>query len=173
MDIQSQQQIYALCTLAKICSDAPILQKHRRTMVDTAIRAASNIVTAESTVVYNSTASILQWGVWWSERALLLYNQLRSGKTHRQTTHSKINGKRPWTVEHQYPLNIIKHEIYNGADVEYIVDWMNTYGRAVIILHEENRLLLQSCKTLEEAHNRYANIVIVRHPHFDQQKEAG
>jgi hypothetical protein len=171
MDIESQQQIYELCTLAKLCSDAPILQKHRRTMVDTAIRAASNIVTAESTAVYNSTASILQWCPWWSERALHLYYQLRSGKTHRQTSHIRIDGKRPWTVEHEYPLNIIKHEIYNGASVEYIVNWMNTYGRAVVILHEENRLLLQSCKTLEEANNRYANIVIVRHPHFEVKYE--
>lgn len=163
---EAQHQIVTLCSLAKLCSDAPLEQKHRRTLVDTALRAASNIITAESTAVYNSTASILQWGVWWSEAALNLYNQLRGGKSHRQTAHIRINGKRPWTVEHRYPLNIIKHEIYSGADVEYIVDWMMRYGAATVVLHEENKSLLQSCKTLEEAHNRYENIVIVRHPHF-------
>jgi hypothetical protein len=42
-----------------------------------------------------------------------------------------------------------------------------------VILHEENKLLLQSCKTEEEAQHRYENITIVRHPHFEQQKEAG
>ena len=84
MDQQSQHQIYALCDLARLCNDAPILQKHRRTMVDTAIRAASNIVTAECTAVYNSTASILQWCPWWSERALQLYQQLKGHRTHRQ-----------------------------------------------------------------------------------------
>ncbi len=173
MDQQSQDQIYALCELARICSDAPILQKHRRTMVDTAIRAASNIVTAECTAVYNSTASILQWCPWWSERALQLYQQLKGHRTHRQTSHIRINGKRPWTVEHEYPVNIIKHRINNGASTDEIVSWMNKYGRAVVILHEENKLLLQSCKTETEAQHRYENITIVRHPHFEQQKEAG
>lgn len=173
MDRDSHDQIYALCNLARICSDAPILQKHRRTMVDTAIRAASNIVTAESTAVYNSTASILQWCPWWSERALDLYHQLKGHRTHRQTSHIRINGKRPWTVEHRYPLNIIKHEIYNGASVDYIVDWMMRYGAATVVLHEENKSLLQSCKTLQEAQHRYENITIVRHPYFEQQLEAG
>lgn len=169
MDRDSHDQIYALCNLARICSDAPILQKHRRTMVDTAIRAASNIITAETLSVYNSTASILQWCPWWSERALDLYQQLRSGKTHRQTAHIRINGKRPWTVEHPYPVNIIKHRIYNGASTVEIVDWMLQYGRAVVILHEENKSLVQSCKTEAEAHNRYENIRIVRHPVFEKQ----
>lgn len=163
---EALHQITTLCSLAKTCSDAPLEQKHRRTLVDAALRASSNIITAESTAVYNSTASILQWGVWWSERALYLYNQLRGSKSHRQTAHIRINGKRPWTVEHRYPLNIIKHEIYNGASVDYIVDWMMCYGAATVILHEENKILLRSCKTLQEAQHRYENIVIVRHPHF-------
>lgn len=168
MDETSLDQIYQLCNLARICSDAAILQKHRRTLVDTAIRAASNIVTAENLLVYNSTASILQWCPWWSERALQLYQQIRGHRTHRQTAHSRIDGKRPWTVEHRYPLNIIKHRIYNGASTDEIVTWMLRYGRSAIVLHEENRLLLQSCKTEEEAYNRYENINIIRHPHFEK-----
>ena len=169
MDQQCYDQIYALCNLAKICNDAPILQKHRRTMVDAAIRAASNIVTAESISVYNSTDSILQWGVWWSERALHLYQQIKGHRTHRQTTNIRIDGKRPWTVEHEYPVNIIKHHIYNGYLTDEIVSWMLRYGRAVVVLHEENKLLMQSCKTETEAQHRYENISIVRHPHFEKK----
>lgn len=159
-----------LQSLAQICrniSDSPIEHRYRRSLVDAAVRAASTIVSTGGTKAFCSTGSILQWNRFWSDEAIDLYYNLKGSKTHRQTVHVRIDGRRPWTLEHRYPLNIIKHEIYDGASPQAIVDWMIQYGYSVVILHSQQPEL-QSCKTLEAAKDRYANISFKVHPHFEQ-----
>ena len=169
------EQIYEWCRLAHVAQNSSLLHKYSRTIIDSCIRGASNIETCGSTSVHCNTSSILQWGRWWSESALQHYNAVREqltvtrkGKppTHLQITNYRENGKRPWTVEHRYPLNIIKQRVYAGASVEEIYTWIKAYGVAVIILHTENATLQSYTKTEKEAQDRYQNITILQHPNF-------
>ena len=80
-------------------------------------------------------------------------------------------GKRWWTVEHQYPILIPKCGIVDEAWSEsYLIDWMMEFGKATIVTQPENARLTNHTKSMEEAATRYsdANIHICRHPQFDE-----
>ena len=175
-----EQQVYEHCRLAHHINLSQLQNKYKLNVIDKCLRGASDVATANNLTVSNWTGSILQWCQRWSERALDQYWEAqrvltseREGKppTHRQVTFYRLpNGKRPWIVEHQYPFKIIKEHVQAGATVDFIYDWIWEYGRATILLKEEDPDLLY-CKTEEEAHGRYDHVKIVHHPHFIEQKD--
>jgi len=176
-----EQQVWEWCSIARYAADTSLIHKYKLTALDRAVRGASDIATAQNLTVFNSTQSILQHCRRWSDKAIKEYYRAyevltheRGGKppTHRQTTQFRENGKRPWIVEHPYPIKIIKDNIIAGYSTQQIYDWIWEYGTSVILLREEDPKMT-TCKTVEEAHSRYDHIKILDHPHFSEHKEAG
>ncbi len=176
-----QRDVDHLLHLAWYSNQLEINRKYSYNMVDKALRSASDVLSAECTNVVNNTASVLQWCKWWSHDALDTYwtvkeslTEQRGGKppTHRQVTQARDEqGKRWWTVEHQYPILIPKCGIVDEAWSEsYLIDWMMEFGKATIVTQPENSRLTNHTKSMEEAATRYsdANIHICRHPQFDE-----
>ena len=173
-----------LIHLAWYSAQLPINRKFAYNMVDKALRSASDVLSAECDNVVNNTMSMIQWCRQWSHDALDCYwtikdelTELRGGKppTHRQICNYRDEaGKRPFTVEHEYPILIPKKGVLDDHWTEdELRDWMWQYGRATIITQAENARLLNHTEVMEVAQKRYsdASIVICQHPHFQQAAE--
>jgi hypothetical protein len=172
-------EVNKLVHIAHYSTQINLNRKFAYNIVDRALRAASDILSAESLNVVNNTASVIQWTKWWSDQALHQYwqikdrlTELRNGKppTHRQITQWRdALGKRPFTVEHEYPILIPKKGVLDDKWTEQqLKDWMFQYGRATIITQEENARLLSHTADMQIARKRYsdAKITICDHPHF-------
>lgn len=168
-----------LVHLAWYATTLKLDRKFKYNIIDRSLRGASDIISAESTSVVNNTASVLQWTKWWSDGALQVYWQIRDelteqrkGKppTHRQITQWRDpQRKRPFTVEHEYPILIPKKGVLDDGWTEAeLQDWMFQYGRATIITQAENARLLNHTADMQIARKRYvdASITICDHPHF-------
>lgn len=179
-----RREAESLLHLAHYTTTLQLDRKFKYNIIDRTLRAASDIISAESTRVVNNTASVLQWTKWWSSDALFQYweiceelTSIRNGKppTHRQITQYRdANGKRPFTVEHEYPILIPKKGVLDDRWTnQQLNDWMFQYGRATIITQEENARLLSHTADMQIARKRYsdASIVICDHPHFQQAAE--
>ena len=156
-------------------------RKFAYNLVDRALRAASDVLSAECVNVVNNTASVIQWTTQWSEAAMdeyaridALLTEKRGGKppTHRQITQWRdCRGKRPFTVEHEYPILIPKKGVLDDKWTEEQLNvWMWKYGRATIITHPENDRLLNHKADMQIASKRYktANINVLNHPNFKE-----
>ena len=174
-----EQEVDKLIHVAYYTTTLGMNRKFAYNLVDRALRAASDILSARCVNVVNNTASVLQWTVQWSEAAYDKYQQInkrltekRDGKppTHRQITQWRdAYSKRPFTVEHEYPILIPKKGVLDDRWTEQeLKDWMWKYGRATIITHPENDRLLNHTADMQIARKRYsdAKIIICNHPHF-------
>lgn len=154
-------------------------RKFAYNIVDKALRGASDIISSECLNVVNNTMSVIQWCRQWSHDALDEYwtirdilTEERGGKppTHRQICNWRnYAGKRPFTVEHEYPILIPKKGVLDDGWTETnLRDWMYQYGRATIITQVENARLLNHTADMQIAAKRYATggIIICQHPHF-------
>ena len=172
-------EVNKLVHIAHYSTQINLNRKFAYNIVDRALRAASDILSAESLNVVNNTASVIQWCRQWSDQALHEYwtirdelTETRNGKppTHRQICNYRdINRKRPFTVEHEYPVLIPKKGILDdGWTEDQLRDWMYKYGRATIITQAENARLLNHTADQQIAAKRYstAKILICQHPHF-------
>jgi hypothetical protein len=168
-----------LIHLAWYSAQLPINRKFAYNMVDKALRSASDVLSAECDNVVNNTMSVLQWCRQWSHGALDCYwtikdelTEQRGGKppTHRQICNYRDEqGKRPFTVEHEYPILIPKRGVLDDHWTEEALrDWMWQYGRATIITQAENSRLLNHTDDQQIAAKRYetGGVVICQHPHF-------
>ncbi|MGA1771929.1 MAG: hypothetical protein ACO39T_06630 [Flavobacteriaceae bacterium] len=173
-----------LIHIAWYSTQLDINRKFAYNMVDKALRSASDILSCECDNVVNNTMSVIQWCRQWSHDALDYYwtikdelTELRGGKppTHRQICNYRDeHGKRPFTVEHEYPILIPKKGVLDNHWTEtQLRDWVWQYGRATIITQAENARLLNHTEVMEVAQKRYsdASIVICQHPHFQQAAE--
>lgn len=174
-----QQDVDGLIHLAWYSAQAPVLRKFAYNMTDRALRSASDVLSAECQNVVNNTMSVIQWCRQWSEAALHQYAHInrilteeRQGKppTHRQICQWRDeHGKRPFTVEHEYPILIPKKGVLDrGWTEEMLRDWMWEFGRATIITQAENQRLLAHTEDQHVAAKRYSDggVVICQHPHF-------
>jgi len=179
-----QQDVDGLIHLAWYCAHAPVLRKFAYNMVDRSLRSASDVLSAECQNVVNNTMSVIQWCRWWSHDALDEYwtirdrlTEERAGKppTHRQICQWRdANGKRPFTVEHEYPILIPKKGVLDRGWTEAeLRDWMWQYGRATIITHAENQRLLAHTEDQAIAAKRYSEggVVVCQHPHFVEPRD--
>ena len=154
-------------------------RKFAYNMVDKALRSASDVLSCECDNVVNNTMSVIQWCRQWSCNALDEYwkirdilTEQREGKppTHRQICNWRDeHGKRPFTVEHEYPILIPKKGVLDDKWTETrLNEWMWQYGRATIITQAENARLLNHTADQAIAAKRYINggVVICQHPHF-------
>tara|TARA_A100001015_G_scaffold291635_1_gene366040 strand:+ start:400 stop:945 length:546 start_codon:yes stop_codon:yes gene_type:complete len=176
-------EVNKLVHIAHYSTQINLNRKFAYNIVDRALRAASDILSAESLNVVNNTASVIQWCRQWSDQALHEYwtirdelTETRNGKppTHRQICNYRdINRKRPFTVEHEYPILIPKKGILDdGWTEDQLRVWMYKYGRATIITQAENARLLNHTADMQIAAKRYdnASITICDHPHFGDDK---
>lgn len=174
-----RRDVDTLIHIAYYSTQINLNRKFAYNIVDKALRSASDIISAECLNVVNNTMSVIQWCKQWSDQALHEYWQIkdilteeRGGKppTHRQICNYRdLNRKRPFTVEHEYPILIPKRGVLDDHWTEdQLRDWMWRYGRATIITHAENDRLLNHTADQQIAAKRYktANIVICKHPHF-------
>lgn len=174
-----QQDVDQLIHLAWYSTQLNLNRKFAYNIVDRALRAASDILSAECDNVVNNTMSVIQWCRQWSEAALHQYTHInsilteqREGKppTHRQICNWRdSSGKRPFTVEHEYPILIPKKGVLDlNWTEETLRDWMWQYGRATIITQAENQRLLNHTDDQGIAAKRYSEggVVICQHPHF-------
>ena len=105
---------------------------------------------------------------------LMLYLPKREAESH-QLIDKLLNGemlgeRRPFTVEHEYPILIPKKGVLDDHWTENeLNDWMWKYGRATIITHPENDRLLNHTADMQIASKRYsvAGIKTVYHPNFN------
>ena len=176
------EEVDKLIHVAHYCTTLQMNRKFAYNLVDRSLRAASDILSAQCTNVVNNTASVIQWTTQWSEEAMIEYDRIkaqlterRGGKppTHRQITQWRdVRGKRPFTVEHEYPILIPKKGVLDDKWTENeLNEWMWKYGRATIITHPENARLLNHTDCMEIASKRYktANIKTLKHPTFAQE----
>ena len=179
MDKLWEQEVDKLIHVAYYATTLGMNRKFAYNLVDRALRAASDVLSAECVNVVNNTASVIQWTTQWSEAAMAEYARIdalltekRSGKppTHRQITQWRdVRGKRPFTVEHEYPILIPKKGVLDDKWTETrLNEWMWKYGRATIITHPENDRLLNHTADMQIASKRYsvAGIKTVYHPNF-------
>jgi len=177
-----EQEVDKLIHVAHYTGTLGMNRKFAYNLVDRALRAASDVLSAQCINVVNNTASVIQWTVQWSEAAFDEYQRIdallteeRSGKppTHRQITQWRdASNKRPFTVEHEYPILIPKKGVLDDRwTEEELTVWMWKYGRATIITHPENARLLNHTDCMEIASKRYktANIKTLKHPTFAQE----
>lgn len=176
-----QQQQLILCDLAHEVAQRDLVLKYKKMSIAHIIRQASDLQSSQSLDVYNSTSSMLQHCRRWSDRAIDLYTQInrtlteqRGGKppSHRQCTQWRDSrGKRPFLVEHEYPLQIIRHHILEDQfHTTDIFNWIQQYGAATVILHEEDPPLI-TCVREHEAKDRYKHIRTRTHPHFSPKDD--
>jgi len=178
-----KRDVDVLIHSAWYCAQLPCNRKFAYNLVDRALRSASDVLSSECDNVVNNTMSVIQWCRAWSEAALHEYSQIqttlteeRAGKppTHRQICNWRTrSGKRPFTVEHEYPILIPKKGVLdNGWTEDALRDWMWKYGAATIITQEENARLLNHTEDMSIASRRYedAHIKRRRHPHFDSSQ---
>ena len=168
-----EQQAYVYLQIAWHTALSPLEVKYRKSIIDKLLRGCSDILSSRSLSCVSNTSSAIQWYCWWSERAIEMYEsqakQLthsRGGRapTHRQVCDARVQGKRCFTVEHQYPIAIPKQGLIDGWTFDELVDWMWEYGCGTIVTQEENSQLTQWTLNMEEAEQRYANIVRTPHP---------
>lgn len=173
------KDVEELIHIAHYSTTLKLDRKFKYNIVDKALRSASDILSAESLRVVNNTASVIQWCKQWSQAALYRYEEIderltsaRDGKppTHRQICEWRDEfRKRPFTVEHEYPILIPKKGVLDDHWTEsQLREWMFEFGRATIITQEENARLLNHTADMQIAAKRYANakIFVKQHPHF-------
>lgn len=178
------EEVDKLLHVAHYCTTLQMNRKFAYNLVDRSLRAASDVLSAQCTNVVNNTASVLQWTTQWSEEAITEYDRIkgelterRAGKppTHRQITQWRdIRGKRPFTVEHEYPILIPKKGVLDDHWTEQeLKDWMWKYGKATIITHPENDRLLNHTADMQIAAKRYstAGIKTVHHYNFNDTND--
>jgi len=172
-------EVDKLVHIAYYSTQISLDRKFAYNIVDRALRAASDIISSECLNVVNNTMSVIQWCKQWSDQALHEYWQIRdilteerggNPQTHRQICNWRdSNRKRPFTVEHEYPILIPKKGVLDDGWTETeLRDWMYQFGRATIITHAENSRLLSHTADQQIAAKRYstAKILICQHPHF-------
>lgn len=146
MEIDSNDwraQYLSLLRCAHYTSRQPLLRHYRASLIDRTIRAASDILSCETTRVHNNTASVIQWCLLWTHSAQRAYLS-NTQSTHRKTCDLRhSDNKRFFAVEHPHPLADIKRQVLGGCSFDALVDWMDAYGRAVIITQAELQVLPQ------------------------------
>lgn len=149
-----------LLRLAYYIAQLDLMRHYKISMLDKAIRSASDILSCESTRVHNNTGSMLQWCLRWTEDAQRIYWENKKS-THRITTQGRdANGKRLWAVEHPHPLKNVKDLLLEGCSYDTFIEWMKEYGHAVIVSQAELAKLPQL------GNNRYEQFDI-RYSRFD------
>jgi hypothetical protein len=179
-----KREVDKLVHIAYYSTQISLDRKFAYNIVDRALRAASDIISAECLNVVNNTMSVIQWCRQWSDQALHEYwtirdvlTEERAGKppTHRQICNYRDTArKRPFTVEHEYPILIPKKGVLDDQWTETeLRDWMYQFGRATIITQAENQRLLNHTADMQIAAKRYstASIIICQHPHFHKAAE--
>ena len=136
-------QYTTLLQIAWYCAQQPLRRSYKLQMVDRALRAASDILSSETTRVHNNTGSCIQWCLLWTHSAQKLYLDNRQS-THRKTCDLRhANSKRFFSVEHPHPLKTVKTDLLDGMDYDTLVEWMESKGRAVIVTQDELAILPQ------------------------------
>lgn len=126
-----------LMRLAHHIASLDLMRHYKVAMMDKAVRAASDILSCETTRVHNNTSSMIQWCLQWTEDAQRIYWENKKS-THRITTFGRDNtGKRLWSVEHPFPLKNVKDLLLNGCSYDTFEEWMIEFGRAVIVSQAE------------------------------------
>jgi len=181
--MQWKHDVDQLIHLAWYSTQLNLNRKFAYNMVDKALRSASDVLSCECENVVNNTMSVIQWCHQWSHNALDQYWAIKDKLTHERKgkppTHRQICnwrdalGKRPFTVEHEFPILIPKKGVLDNQWTEdQLRTWMWQYGRATIITQAENARLLNHTDDMQVAKTRYKSggVVICSHPHFFETK---
>jgi len=147
--------------------NAPISINAIKMTIDKDYRTISDLISCEEHEVSHNTSYMIRNCKWWSKKAVELFNNIDDKFS--KKCDFKINGKRAFTVEHEYPVGIIKNMIVNKQfnSAEEIEDHIKKYAKNIIVTLDENIYLTansKSANTITEAETRYskAGIEVVR-----------
>lgn len=91
----------------------------------------------------------------WTAGARDLYMSLEG--SHKVRMDSRTGKKLNFTLEHEVPIEVMWQLLDTFENEDDVLDFMNEYGHMTIVTADENKRLVQSVKTLEEASKRYAD----------------
>ena len=142
---------------------ADISLNAKKKAIDVDYRIITDLISCESSHVSHHTPYIIRNCKWWSKKAIEIFNNTEGSFADKCNV--KINGKRAYSVEHEYPVGIIKNMIVKKLfkTEKEVYNHIKKYGRVIIVSHEENYQLSwkqKTANTIEEAHNRYNQIGI-------------
>ena len=142
---------------------ADISLNAKKKAIDMDYRIITDLISCRLKSVSHSTPYIIKNCKWWSKKAVELFSKTEG--TISERCNLKINGKRAYSVEHEYPVGIIKNKIVNKQfkSQQEIVNYIKEYGRVIIVHCDENYRLTvnqKTANTIEEAHNRYNKVGI-------------
>lgn len=142
----------------------------KKKAIDIDARLCSDVLSCDSAYATHTTEWVLANCIWWSKNAQeyfwdeQIYNK---DKTEARTVRQRRKGyvkngsRRVFTVEHEYPLGILKSKVINKQfeSVDDVKKYLKKYNKVTVITHEENNELrwkgLNSATTIEEAVDRY------------------
>lgn len=152
--------------------NAPISVNAIKMTIDKDYRTISDLISCEQFQVSHNTAFMIRNCKWWSKKAVELFSSI-DDKFNKKCDF-KINDKRAFTVEHEYPVGIMKNMIVNKLfnSAEEVEGFIKKYAKNIIVTLDENIYLTansKSANTITEAETRYskAGIEVVR---FDPRK---
>lgn len=131
----------------------------KNSAVDRDARIISDFLGTGKQVVTHNTYFMIKHCDMWSEKAIEKYLSLEG--SHAWRCSSRRVG-RLFTVEHEFPLGILKRMIRERqfGSAEQILNYMSKYGKPCIVTVEEDDLLRvqqRTAETLQEAVERYNN----------------
>jgi hypothetical protein len=142
----------------------------KKKTVDINARLCSDALSCDVPSVTHTSEYVLSKGVWWSEKALnMFWNEQiynddgTAARTIRQRRkgYQKDLKKRMFTVEHEFPLGILKTKVMKKEfkNSDQVKKYLLKYNKATIVTQEENERLKnagkRTAKKLEEAADRY------------------
>ena len=144
---------------------ADIPDNPKKMGIDKDYRIITDFVSTEEEFVSHSTPFLIRNNKWWSIGAIEKFRS-NSDLPWRQRCDMYENGRRAYSIEHEYPVGIMKTMLLNKefTDVEQVVNFCLRYGKMVIVTAEENDALnkvSKSASSIEEAHERYTQQDII------------
>lgn len=137
----------------------------KKMSIDRDYRIITDFVSTEEEFVSHSTPHLIRNNKWWSVGAIEKFRSYSDLKW-RERCDMYENGRRAYSIEHEYPVGIIKTMLMNKefSDPEQIVNFCLRYGRMVILTSDENDMLnkvSKTCNTIDEAYERYSSLDII------------
>lgn len=142
----------------------------KKKAIDIDARLCSDALSCDVPSVTHTSEYVLSKGIWWSQTALELfwnakiYNKdgslARTVRQRRKGYESNCK-RRMFTVEHEYPLGILKSKVMQKEfkSVQAVKNYLLKYNKATIVTHAEDTKLENSgkktAKTIQEASDRY------------------
>ena len=161
-----------------------IPESTKKKSIDIDARLCSDALSCDVPSVTHTSEYVLSKGVWWSKQALetfwktKIYNKDGTeARTVRQRRkgYQKNSKQRMFTVEHEYPLGILKNKVmkkeFKSADD--VKKYLLKYNKATIVTQEEDSKLRnhgrRTAKTIKEASDRYekCGIEVVKFKEFE------